>query len=262
MTDFNNSFSDLTPADTANRKVSARVGSGKALGRVKAASRAAAPVPAPVDKSRTLALSLKPDQTEEQALAEILTRGTVASSSTVIDYSKDTHRGLSLTEMAQALRVQGDAVNRGDLSEAERMLNGQAVALNAIFNEMARRAALNFGTYLDSAERYLRLALKAQAQSRATVEALAEMKNPHPVAFVKQANIAHGNQQVNNGPTPKNANSTRTGACAENSQPEPSKLLEASDVERLDTRAPSAASGADSFVETVGALDRAKNGRR
>ena len=31
------------------------------------------------------------------------------------------------------------------------------------------------------------------------MEALAEMKNPHPVAFVKQANIAHGPQQVNNG---------------------------------------------------------------
>ena len=55
------------------------------------------------------------------------------------------------------------------------------------------------GTYLATTESYLRLALKAQAQSRATVEALAEMKNPHPVSFVKQANIAHGNQQVNNG---------------------------------------------------------------
>lgn len=73
------------------------------------------------------------------------------------------------------------------------------MALNAIFNELARRAANNMGTYLGTTETYLRLALKAQAQSRATVEALAEMKKPHSVAFVKQANIAHGPQQVNNG---------------------------------------------------------------
>ena len=32
---------------------------------------------------------------------------------------------------------------------------------------------------------YLSLALKAQAQCRATPEALAEIKNPRPIAFVK-----------------------------------------------------------------------------
>lgn len=34
---------------------------------------------------------------------------------------------------------------------------------------------------------------------RATIETLAEIKNPRAVAFVTQANIAHGPQQVNNG---------------------------------------------------------------
>lgn len=63
---------------------------------------------------------------------------------------------------------------------------------------MARRAALNMNGHLDATDELLRLALKAQAQSRATVEALAEVKNPRSVAFVKQANIAHGHQQVDN----------------------------------------------------------------
>ena len=144
-------------------------------------------------------MSITPGQTESQSLAELVTQGTAGCASTVIDYAKNHHAGLSLTDMARALETQGEAVNRGDLSEAERMLNGQAVALNAIFSELARRAVKNMGTYLATTESYLRLALKAQAQSRATVEALAEMKNPHPVSFVKQANIAHGNQQVNNG---------------------------------------------------------------
>jgi hypothetical protein len=44
----------------------------------------------------------------------------------------------------------------------------------------------------------MRLALKAQSQCRATLETAAAMKNSQPVAFVRQANVAHGPQQVNN----------------------------------------------------------------
>ena len=78
------------------------------------------------------------------------------------------------------------------------MLVAQTIALNAVFSDMAWRAAENIGEYLPATEIYLRLAFKAQAQFRATIEALAEIKNPRPVAFVKQANIAQGPQQVNN----------------------------------------------------------------
>ena len=44
----------------------------------------------------------------------------------------------------------------------------------------------------------MRIALRAQPQCRATLETLAAVKNPSSVAFVRQANIAHGPQQVNN----------------------------------------------------------------
>ena len=87
---------------------------------------AVVPAPAAVDKTRLLEMSITLGQTESQSLAELVTRGTVGCGSTVIDYAKNHHAGLSLTEMARALKVQGEAVNRGDLSEAERMLNGQA----------------------------------------------------------------------------------------------------------------------------------------
>jgi hypothetical protein len=43
----------------------------------------------------------------------------------------------------------------------------------------------------------MRLALKAQSQCRATLEALANIKNP-PVVIARQANFAAGPQQVNN----------------------------------------------------------------
>jgi hypothetical protein len=48
-------------------------------------------------------------------------------------------------------------------------------------------AALNMGQYLDAADKYMRLALKAQSQCRTTVEALGELKNLQPVAFIHQA---------------------------------------------------------------------------
>jgi hypothetical protein len=79
------------------------------------------------------------------------------------------------------------------------MLTAQAHTLDAIFGNCARRAAANMGEYMHAAELYLRLALKAQSQCRATLETLAAIKNPAPVAFVRQANISAGPQQVNNG---------------------------------------------------------------
>ena len=44
----------------------------------------------------------------------------------------------------------------------------------------------------------MRLALKAQAQCARTAEILAAIKNP-PIVYAKQANIAAGHQQINNG---------------------------------------------------------------
>jgi len=52
-------------------------------------------------------------------------------------------------------------VRTGDLSEVESMLMAQALALNSVFTELARRAALNMGEYVIAAETYLRLAFKA-----------------------------------------------------------------------------------------------------
>jgi hypothetical protein len=58
------------------------------------------------------------------------------------------------------------------------------------------------------------LALKAQAQSRATIQALIELKYPKQTNFVKQANIANGHQQINNGQAASNETNTRTYARA------------------------------------------------
>ena len=105
--------------------------------------------------------------------------------------------------------------------------------------------------YLDAADRYMRLALRAQGQCRATLEMLAAIKNPSSVAFVRQANIAHGPQQVNNGVPPP----LRAGE----SEIEPNKLLEATHGERLDTGTASAAGRANQDLAAVGALNGSRS---
>jgi hypothetical protein len=130
----------------------------------------------------------------------------------------------------------------------------QATALHALFGRLAER-----GMGCDQApafEANMRIALRAQAQCRATLETLAMIKNPAPVAFVRQANIAAGPQQVNNGPASAEASRARE---TENQQ---TKLLEAQDGQRLDTRATGTAGATDPALETVGAVNRTEDARR
>ncbi len=141
------------------------------------------------------------------------------------------------------MREKVHKVNSGDVSELEAMLTTQAVSLDVIFSEMARRAALNMGEHLHATESYMRLALKAQSQCARTIEVLAAMKNP-PVVFAKQANIAHGHQQVNNG--------THT----EKTENQQSKLIKEESYGTVDNRGKAATIGADQEMETMGAINR------
>lgn len=161
---------------------------------------------------------------------------------------------LQLMSLIGALNEQADKVHKGDLERLETTLSAQAHSLDVIFNMLAQRAAANMGQYLDATERYLRLALKAQGQCRATLETLATIKNP-PVVIARQANIAHGPQQVNNGVEPN--------AHAHAGTPkQTNELLEGQHGERLDTGATGAASPTDSTMETMAAIDRTKKPRR
>jgi len=131
-------------------------------------------------------------------LAQTYLRPTVQAGATVRAYNvgKD-NDGPELMALIAELGKQVAAVNGGDMRRAEAMLIAQAHTLDAIFGNLARRAIVQEG--LTQYEVHMRLALKAQSQCRATLESLAIMKNPRPVAFVQQANISNGPQQVNNG---------------------------------------------------------------
>ena len=211
--------------------------------------------PAVVNKSRRLELEGVKGKTEDRLVADMLAEGIATNATTAIRFAGYDHDDLSLTDMVASLKEQGQAVNRGDLSAGERMLSAQAVALNAVFAELARRAALNMGQHLDATDRYLRLALKAQSQCRATLETLAAIKNP-PVVFARQMNVAHGPQQINNGTAP---NSTPASAHPGQTVSEPTELLEDLTHGRtqLDTRATPATGRAHQDLAAVGAVNRA-----
>ena len=160
-----------------------------------------------------------------------------------------------LGETVADLREQVKKVQAGDMGRVEAMLYGQAMTLQTIFTSLARKAVAQ--EYLKQFQVNLALALKAQAQCRATLVALAEIKNPRPVSFVQQANIAHGPQQVNNGGQGFSDTSTRAPAHAEKTEAAQNELLEHQHGNYLDTGAQGTAGGADTHLEAVEAGQRA-----
>jgi hypothetical protein len=152
-----------------------------------------------------------------------------------------------------ALATATEKVKNGDLAGLETTLTAQAVALNAMFTQLAHRTSTM--TNVDQIDRFTRLALKAQGQCRATIETLALMKNP-PTVFARQANIAHGPQQVNNGTS--SANPGAQPSRAGNQESEPIKLLEAPG-ECMDFGTTSTAGRGDQTMAPVGTVNRPTN---
>lgn len=95
----------------------------------------------------------------------------------------------------KAIKARAKAVLDGDLALATELLVAQAVTLDALFAELARRSTVNFGDYPLAAERYARLAFKAQANSRATLEALAKLHQPREQT-VRHVHVNEGGQAV------------------------------------------------------------------
>ncbi len=192
-----------------------------------------------------------PNEDTAVTIARTVLRPTVLAAVTFKEYGKS-YGDLDLSGLIDALTAQTEAVTDGDLERGEAMLTAQAHILDAVFNNLARRA-IN-AEYMDALDRYLKLALRAQSQCRAIWETLATMKNPPMMGYVRQANIAHGPQQVNN------ATSTAgdPSRARENANLQ-SKLLEENSGERLDIGAAGAAGRANPAMATLGESDWTKD---
>lgn len=152
-------------------------------------------------------------------------------------------------EYAREIIGQGiDEVKKGDLSKLEEMLYSQAVALNMMFSNLSRRASLQ--TNVDIKATLTNLCFKAQNQSRNTIQTLINLKQPSQTSFIKQANIAHGHQQINNGVAQ---------SSPENLSNQTNELLEVQDGKWLDRGKKAETEGVNSELETMGEIHRGEN---
>ncbi len=183
--------------------------------------------------------------TRSQMLATVSLQPAYRSASVISKIDGD--ESIDFWDLTRAVKEQSAAIHTGNMKGAEEMLASHALALDSLFANLARRAGSNMEAgYGEAAERYMKLALRAQAQCAKTIQTMGELKNPRHIAFVQQANIAN-NQQVNNGEAPR----------AVNNEFQQSKLIDGDTHGlRMDARTTSAAGGADKTMETVGEVFR------
>jgi hypothetical protein len=178
-----------------------------------------------------------PGETEQQTMTRVMIEpywrhGLVAKG--IVDKSVGKLPGApQFDDFGRALRDKAELVSKGDLKLASDLLVAQAHSLDAIFTEFARRAALNMGDYLGATETYARIALKAQANCRGTLEALMKLHQPREQT-VKHVHVNEGGQAVvadhfhqhpgvrKNGESIKQSDATgAAGECAALPSPDP-----------------------------------------
>jgi hypothetical protein len=150
-------------------------------------------------KSKPLLLQRLDGETDEQALARALldpcTRHGFVSMPFVSGMMGKSLPLPGPTDFVDRFKSIADQAEAGDMSSVSRMLAAQAVTLDTIFGEFARRSASNLGSYPDAVERYARLALKAQSNARATLEALAKLHQPRE-QIVRHVHVNEGGQAI------------------------------------------------------------------
>lgn len=217
--------------------------------------------PERAEDANSIVLTEEPGVARAQTFANTVTDPTTAAGALTAMFARPLFGcDVAFNDVIGAVRIQVEAIQGGNLEPAEALLMSQAVLLNAVSDEFARRAhaVLACGGSFEHLESYMRLFLRAQSQSRATVETLATLKQP--TIFAKQANIANGPQQVNN------TQQLGAGAVAlplrarEDRTDSPIELLKLeAHGERMDTGAARATGRGDTPLASVGTLDRPAN---
>jgi len=219
------------------------------------------PAPEPVKDLKSITFSMSVDDTRTRAefMADALLGGGNVSNASLIKLFHLNGNELDLDACIRTLKVTAKRVDDGDNSGLEGMLSAQAMALNSVFVNLAGRA--NDTNHMQQMETFMRLALKAQNQCRATIDTLAQIKNPRQTVITKQANISNGPQQVNN---TSNQISEQESKIPENSETSQNKLLSHEEAETpyLDTRTEGQTSGDNPGMAAVDTLNRAKNQSR
>lgn len=102
------------------------------------------------------------------------------------------------SDLDECIRIVADRahdVRDGGVDVLTDTLVAQMASLDTLFSAMMNRAGRNIGTYPDAAERYMNLALKAQANCRVTAETIARIKRDGKQT-VKVVHVHEGGQAV------------------------------------------------------------------
>ena len=190
-------------------------------------------------KTQVIELKQGEDQTKEQALAEFQSKSEFLSTAVIESFNVGLGEDFDFQSNMRVLGKTIREIQSGDLSKIEQMYISQAVALEAIFTKTIRKAGA--AEHLPQYQAHMHLALKAQNQSRATLQALVQLKQPSNTQFIKQANIAQGHQQVNN--------------LAEKNITPQNELLEDS-YAKLDTGTTTKPKGIDTALEALDKVNR------
>jgi hypothetical protein len=150
------------------------------------------------------------------------------------------------------LQQEAKAISEGRLDSVEGRLAAQAVTLDTLFHQLTQFA---FGEprTLDNFSGYLKLGLRAQAQSADALAALAEIKRGPRVVVTKQLNAAHQQIVNNDGLNPARPVRRKVAKSNQEALPEPSPH---SDHAQMDTRSPREAAPAHQRVAAVDEIHR------
>jgi hypothetical protein len=210
------------------------------------------PQPAKAPDPDRLTIGIQEGDDVNLRSAEVLSGPFATNALALNRFARSTTGAVDLDKLVEAMTANAERVKKGDMRDMEAILVSQATVLNGLFADLVRRSAANYSSHhFEAGERYLKMAYKAQNQCRMALEALATMKSP-PAIIAKQANIAHGSQQINNG-------QSSAISSAENEKL-PNKVLEYSREKCLDTGKEGKTGYGDKSLETLDALNRTKVG--
>ena len=195
------------------------------------------------DVNRPIEVPANNTQTALQASTEFLLKPSFLAAKVIDSDKKQLSKDFIDLQYTQSMLEKSiGEISKGNLLELESMLFSQAYALNTMFATLMTRA--NRQEYLPPTQTLMTLAFKAQNQCRTTLETLINLKTPSHTAFIKQANISHGHQQVNN--------------LIKKNEISKNELLRNGHA-KLDTRGKTKAKRIDPIMETLDKINGSKN---
>ena len=147
-----------------------------------------------VSKSVTIVKGRTDDETAER-IAKLAVSPEMSSQRVVAaserEQGLDQH--LDIPRLMAVLKAESERLSEGKSEDVGPILANQALALQSLFSRLTERALSQ--SHMSNIETFMRLALRAQSQCRATLETLSSL-NKAPTVFAQQANVAT-DQQIN-----------------------------------------------------------------